>query len=652
MTVTLSRQADGTDARTTRDASWLVCGGCRSIIYAKRFVRSLRVCPECGWHAPLTAVERLTTLLDPGSVALVDTVVADSDPLGFVDSRPYVDRLRDARAATGLAEAVVSARGRIDGNPVVVAAMDFRFMGGSLGAAVGEAVTQTAEIALRERTPLLLVTASGGARMQEGVLSLMQMAKTSQALGQLDEAGILTLALITDPTFGGVAASFATLPDIIIAEPGARLGFAGPRVIQQTIRQTLPPGFQTAEFLLRHGVVDMIRPRAELRATLARLLTVGSRRAARTAVPAPRSAPLRPPVSRSSASRSSASQPPVPQPFVSQLPAGGALVVDPERLPAREQWESVRLARRLGRPTTLDYIALMIEDWAELHGDRMAADCPAMVCGLGRLEGTPVVVIGTQKGRSAAELSARNYGMPSPAGYRKAARAMRLAAKLGLPVVTLIDTAGAFPGIDAEQNGQSVAIAENLRLMAGLPVPVVAVVTGEGGSGGALALAIADRVLMCANAVYSVISPEGCAAILWKDAAAGPKAAAALRVDARELLRGGIVDGVVPEPEAGADSDHLLAAHALRDALTSTLAQLLPRDQMTLVTGRRARFRRFGADTLTTLDDDRDIDHELDDDLDRDFGRAGVGGHGVDDDRDGRDQRDLDRDDLDEKESA
>ncbi|WP_241255809.1 acetyl-CoA carboxylase, carboxyltransferase subunit beta, partial [Candidatus Protofrankia californiensis] len=515
MTVTLPRQAG--DA-ATRAASWLVCGGCRSIIYAKRFTRSLRVCPECGWHAPLTAVERLTTLLDPGSVALVDTVVSDSDPLQFVDSRPYVDRLRDARAATGLTEAVVSARGRIDGNPVIVAAMDFRFMGGSLGAAVGEAITQTAEIALRERTPLLLVTASGGARMQEGVLSLMQMAKTSQALGQLDEAGILTLSLITDPTFGGVAASFATLPDIIIAEPGARLGFAGPRVIQQTIRQTLPPGFQTAEFLLRHGVVDMIRPRAELRATLARLLTVGSRRAARTAMPVPRSS--------------------VPQPS-----GNAALIVEPDRLPAREQWESVRLARRLGRPTTLDYIALMIEDWAELHGDRMLADCPAMVCGLGRLEGTPVVVIGTQKGHSATELSERNYGMPSPAGYRKAARIMRLAAKLGLPVVTLIDTAGAFPGIEAEQNGQSVAIAENLRLMAGLPVPVVAVVTGEGGSGGALALAIADRVLMCANAVYSVISPEGCAAILWKDASAGPKAAAALRVDARELLRNGIVDG-------------------------------------------------------------------------------------------------------------
>ncbi|WP_322779894.1 acetyl-CoA carboxylase, carboxyltransferase subunit beta [Frankia sp. Cas4] len=560
----------------TRGPSWLVCGGCRAIVYAKKFTRALRVCAECGWHAPLTAHERLTMLLDPDSVHLLEAVVSDNDPLRFVDSRPYVERLREARAATGLDEAVVCARGRIDGNPVVVAAMDFRFMGGSLGAAVGEAITQAAEIALRERTPLLLVTASGGARMQEGVLSLMQMAKTSQALGQLDEAGILTLSLITDPTFGGVAASFATLADIIIAEPGARLGFAGQRVIAQTIRQTLPPGFQTAEFLVRHGVIDMIRPRAELRATLARLLTVGSRRSVSRTVPAPRSA------------------------------GRSALIVDPDRLPERDQWESVRLARRLGRPTTLDYIALIIEDFNELHGDRMSADCPAMVCGLGCLEGVPVVVIGTQKGRTAAELSGRNYGMPSPAGYRKAARIMRLAAKIGLPVITLIDTAGAYPGIEAEKQGQAVAIAENLRLMAGLPVPVVAVVTGEGGSGGALALAFANRVLMCSNAVYSVISPEGCAAILWKDAAAGPKAAAALRVDARELLRSGVVDGVVPEPDGGAHSDHLLAAHALRDALTSTLAELLPRDQMTLVTGRRTRFRQFGAHTLTLLDADLD----------------------------------------------
>jgi acetyl-CoA carboxylase carboxyl transferase subunit beta len=380
------------------------------------------------------------------------------------------------------------------------------------------------------------------------------MAKTSQALRQLDEAGVLTVSLVTDPTFGGVAASFATLCDVIVAEPGARLGFAGPRVIAQTIGETLPAGFQTAEYLLEHGIVDLIAPRPELRAVLGRLL-----RAAGGTTPA---APLRDP-----------------------------LVRDPDALPERHPWDAVRAARRLGRPTTLDYAALLMDEFTELHGDRAAADCPAMVCGLGLLAGSPVALIGTQKGRTASELARRNFGMPTPSGYRKAARVMRLAAKLGLPLVTLIDTAGAYPGVAAEEQGQAVAIAENLRLLSGLPVPVVAVVTGEGGSGGALALAVADTVLMCADAVYSVITPEGCASILWKDAASAPRAAEALRVDARSLLRLGIVDGVVPEAE---HDDHVDAARLLGDAVRAALRPLAGMSPAERTRLRHARFRAFG----------------------------------------------------------
>jgi acetyl-CoA carboxylase carboxyl transferase subunit beta len=540
------------------------------MVYRKRFERSGHVCPACGWHGPLTAPQRLAQLCDPGTAAPLDFTVRDYDPLGFTDSRPYPVRLREARSKTGLDEAVVCARGRIGGHAAVLAVMDFQFLGGSLGSAVGEAITQAAEIALAERTPLIIVSASGGARMQEGVLALMQMAKTSQALGQLDQAGILTISLITDPTYGGVAASFATLPDVIIAEPGARLGFAGRRVIEQTIGQSLPPEFQTAEFLLAHGVVDMIRPRAQLRGTLARLLSAAGRR-------------------------------PGPAPTGPGAGPGMPLVTDPAGLPERDPWECVRAARRLGRPTALEYIALMTEDFEELHGDRIEADCPAVVAGIGRLSGTPVAVIGTQKGHTAGELAARNFGMPSPSGYRKAARVMRLAAKLGLPVITLIDTAGAHPGIEAEERAQSVAIAENLRLMAGLPVPIVAVITGEGGSGGALALAIADRVLMCASSVYSVISAEGCASILWKNPAKAPDAAAALRVDSRSLLGLGVIDGVIPEPGEGTETDHLRAAINLRQAVTGCLSDLDSRNQAELLTGRHARFRRFGAGSWVPL---------------------------------------------------
>ncbi|GIG63084.1 hypothetical protein Lfu02_74560 [Longispora fulva] len=546
---------------------WVLCPRCRAVLYGRRLVRAARVCPECGRHEALDAPERLRQLLDEGTIEPLDLPVRTADPLGFVDTRPYPERLREARERTGLDEAVVCVRGAVEGHPVIVAAMDFRFLGGSLGSAVGELITLSAETALAERTPLLIVTASGGARMQEGMFALLQMARTSQALSRLDEAGVLTLSLVTDPTFGGVAASFATSCDVILAEPGARLGFAGPRVIAQTLRQTLPAGFQTAEFLLRKGFVDVIRPRSALRPTLARLLA---------AAPAPDLEPARTP--------------------------GEASAADPALtcaalLPERDPWEVVRLARRIERPTTLDYLGLILTDFEELHGDRASGDCPAIVAGLGQLDGQPVAVIGHQKGHEVAELATRNYGMASPAGYRKAARVLRLAAKLRVPVITLIDTPGAYPGIEAEEGGQAVAIAEILKLLAGLPVPVIAVVTGEGGSGGALALAVADEVLMFANAVYSVITPEGCAAILWKDPAAAPRAAAALRVDARQLLDLGLIDGVLPEPEDGAAADPVATADTLRRGLLARLPRLLALDPARLVADRRAKFRRMGAES-------------------------------------------------------
>ena len=561
MTKALSgRVAEGTD--------WVVCPGCRGMIYRKRLARNLQVCPECGSHHRLTAYQRIEQLFDESHRELLDVPVRSIDVLGFTDTMPYPERLAAARSATGLDESVVLASGTIDGNSVVAAVMDFRFLGGSLGAAVGELITRAAELALQERVPLLIVAASGGARMQEGAIALMQMVKTSQALGQLDEAGILTISLVTDPTYGGVAASFATLCDVIIAEPGARLGFAGPRVIEQTIRQTLPSGFQTAEFLLERGFIDMIRPRGALRATLARLLSLGW------------------------------SRPPTGVRRVTAQPAGGetnVVVRDYTQLPETDAWGNVQKARDLDRPTTVDYFSWAFDDFEELHGDRLGTDCAAIVGGTARLNGAAVMVIGHQKGRTLAERAAGNYGMPIPGGYRKAARLMRTAAKLSLPVITLVDTPGAYPGIEAEERGQAVAIAESIRLMAGLPVPVISLVTGEGGSGGALALAVADEVLICSHAVYSVISPEGCAAILWNDPRMAPTAAAALRIDARSLLYLGIVDGVVLEPEGGSQADHPLAAQRVRTALVAALQRLSGMGGAALVARRRARFRSFGA---------------------------------------------------------
>ncbi|WP_433722074.1 acetyl-CoA carboxylase carboxyltransferase subunit alpha [Actinoplanes sp. CA-051413] len=540
-------------------ADWVRCDGCHGLVYGPRYARDLNVCPLCGRHGPVTAHERLEQLLDPGSRADIPTVRTDPDPLGFTDTRPYPQRLALARAATGLTDAVIAAHGTIEGRPLVIIAMDFRFLGGSLGVAVGATIVRAADEALAARVPFVMVTASGGARMQEGVLALMQMARTAQALAELDEAGLLTVTVVADPTYGGVAASYASLADVVLAEPQARLGFAGPRVIAQTIGAELPPGFQRADFLLAHGLVDRIVPRAGLRSILGHLLVVNDR----------------------------PGEPVEPQP----VPAG-------DDRPASEQaWEVVRLARHPDRPTTSDYVEDLCTGFVELHGDRTGADCPAILGGIAVFGSRPVVVIGHQKGHTTRELVARDFGMARPSGQRKAARLLRLAAKLGLPVITFIDTPGAHPGVDAEEGGQAGSIAENIRLMARLPVPTVAVITGEGGSGGALALAVADRVLACANAVYSVISPEGCAAILWKEPAATPQAAEALRLRAPDLLALGVIDGIVAEPAGGAHTDPAAAAQLLGAALAQALDEVTGASPAERMNRRRGRIRNSGGGT-------------------------------------------------------
>lgn len=556
---------------------WSRCAGCASLLYRKRLRRNLDVCPECGEHTRLGAPERLRQLVDPGSLRPLADRLPEADPIDFVDVLPYPHRLTAARASTGLVEAVVCATATIGGHPVAVAVMDFRFLGGSLGCAVGELITRTAERALDERIPLVLVTASGGARMQEGVLSLMQMATVSQAIAALREAGLLTVSVLTDPTYGGVAASFATNTDLVLAESGARMGFAGPRVIRQVTGRALPEGFQTADFLLRHGQVDMVVQRRSLRGRLVALLAATHA-----------GAPTRPSVPRQEPARRR-----------ERLAADDVAAARPPEAdgtpPVRDAWDTVRMARHPGRPTTLDYLDSVFDGFVELHGDRLGADCPAIVGGLARLAGRHVMVIGHQKGHTTAELVARNFGMASPAGHRKALRLMRLAARLGLPVVTLVDTPGADPGVSAEEHGQAAAIAENILALTVLPTPVLAVITGEGGSGGALALAVADRVLMLENAVYSVISPEGCAAILWPDRSAAPQAARALRLSAPDLRRLGVVDEVVPEPPAAAHDDPAETALRLRAALLANLLPLVDVPPAMLVRLRRQRFRRFGA---------------------------------------------------------
>jgi acetyl-CoA carboxylase carboxyl transferase subunit beta len=552
----------------TADVQWVKCPSCDAFVYSKRLVRNLKVCPECNHHFRLRVRERLAQLLDEGSFEERSQDIESTDILGFVDSKPYPARLEDARKKTGNREAAVFGTGTISGHPLVVAAMDFQFMGGSMGGGVGEIITQAAEHALTTNTPLLIIASSGGARMQEGCVSLMQLAKTSQAVAKLHEAGVLTICLNTDPTYGGVTASFAMLGDVLMAEPAAMVGFAGPSVIEQTIRQKLPAGFQTAEFLMDHGMLDLVEPRENLRNSLRKLLAFH--------VPRPDS-------------------PKLPE------PEGEAPITDPAKLRDRDPWEAVSLARHIDRPTCLEYIGFLFDDFLELHGDRHFKENAAIVGGVALLGDLPVVVIGHQKGHTTSEMVTRNFGMPDPEGYRKALRLMHHAAKFKMPLVTLIDTPGAYPGLGAEERGQAVAIAQCIMDMSRLPVPAVAIVTGEGGSGGALALGVGDRVLMMENSYYSVISPEGCSTILWNDATAAPRAAAALKITPPDLLRLGIMDAIVPEPAEGAHTEPVVAAANLKTALLSCLDELLPMDGAALVEARYARFRAFGSPDQASL---------------------------------------------------
>jgi acetyl-CoA carboxylase carboxyl transferase subunit beta len=547
--------------RVEDETRWVKCPRCDAFVYTKRLQRNLKVCPECNHHFRVPIRERLVQLLDADSLVEASGQIEAVDALGFADTRPYVVRLDDARRQTGDREGALYGTAAIGGLPVVVAAMNFGFMGGSMGAAVGEVVTQAAEVALSTRTPLLLIAASGGARMQEGCLSLMQMAKTSQAIARLHEAGVLYLCLLTDPTYGGVSASYATQGDILIAEPSALIGFAGPRVIAQTIRQKLPDRFQTAEFLMDHGMVDLVEPRENLRHLIQKILRFHQEGRGQRL----------PPVE------------------------GRKPITNPASLQECESWETVELARNVNRPTALEYIGYIFDDFQELHGDRLFAEDAAIIGGLASLGELTVMVIGHHKGHTTSEMIERNFGMPNPEGYRKALRLMQYAARFGMPIVTLVDTPGAYPGIGAEERGQSIAIAQSIMEMSRLPVPIVTVVTGEGGSGGALALAVGDRVLMMENAYYSVISPEGCAAILWKNAAAAPTAAAALRLTAPDLLRLGIMDAVVPEPDGGAHVDATVAAANLKTAIVGSLSDLLGTSREDLLDRRYQRFRAFGA---------------------------------------------------------
>ena len=496
-------------------------------------------------------------------------------------------------------------------------------MGGSMGAVVGEKVTRAAEHALAARVPLVVVSASGGARMQEGTLALMQLAKTLAAIERLRPAGVPFVSILSDPTTGGVFASFAAVGDVNIAEPNALIGFAGARVTAGTIAAELPPGFQRSEFLFEHGFVDRVVARPELRDELAgllRLLPVRGSLASAEPTDGDLSA-FRPLSFLSSiagrvgelATGDGIGGATDPAPAVASTSADGlAAGAVADRTTASlagveadrdDVWARVQLARNLRRPRTLEFVAAMADEFIELHGDRLFGDDAAIVAGLARIDGRRVVVIGQQKGADTEENIRRNFGMPHPEGYRKAMRVMELAERFGLPVVTFVDVPGAYPGPESEERGIAEAIARSIALMTRLRTPIVTVITGEGGSGGALAIAVGDVVVALENAVYSVISPEGCASILWRTSDEAATAAAAMRMTAADQHALGVVDIVVPEPGEGAHAEPEADRQALRAIVLDRLDALDALIVDELVEARYRRYRALGAYTEAAQSD-------------------------------------------------
>ena len=547
------------------DDGYLIrCPKCGKMVDRGRVAKRKYICYECESYFRVKTHNRIRMVADPHTFEPWFTDLSMHNPLAY---EGYEEKITAAREKTGLDEAVTVGQCKVFGEDIVLGICDSRFLMASMGHVVGEKITAAVERAIEKRLPVFLFCCSGGARMQEGLISLMQMAKASAAIQKLGEAGLLYTAILTDPTTGGVTASFAMLGDVIMAEPGALVGFAGPRVIRQTIGQELPEGFQTAEFLVEHGIIDGIVERRNLKKTIYFLIKAHQCREGE---------------------------------YANFVPGKDFHFILNEILKEKEwtlkpisAWEKVKAARRLERPSALDYMDVIFDYFVEARGDRCFRDDPAIVGGIGFLDGQPVTVIADHKGKELAECQRRNYGMPMPEGYRKALRLMKQAEKFNRPIVSFINTSGAFCGIEAEERGQGEAIARNLREMSALKVPVLCIFIGEGGSGGALATAVGNEVWMLENATYSILSPEGFASILWKDSSKAKEASEVMRITAQDLKQLHVIEKIIPEfGGAGQDTAEAIGSY-LKEQIKTFLEGYRGKSGEEIAAQRYERFRSF-----------------------------------------------------------
>ena len=488
------------------------CNKCGKGIFTEDYKKNLYICPKCGGYLRMPAQKRIEFLTEADSFEEWDTGLSTENPLHMIG---YPDKIKALQDKTKLDEAVITGKARIGENEVALMVMDGRFLMASMGEVVGEKIARGVERATKEKLPVIIFTCSGGARMQEGMTSLMQMAKTSAALKRHSDAGLLYITVLTDPTTGGVTASFAMLGDIILAEPKALIGFAGPRVIEQTIHKKLPKGFQRSEFLLKHGFIDKIVERKDMKTVLEQILTMHRLTTKHSGIVKNTGVVSEIKTDLNTVNPSSKRE---DVQAVSNKNAGKSRkqklsLAQKKRAGEKTAWERVLTSREKDRPVGEDYIYGLFEEFIEFHGDRNFGDDAAICGGIAYFQGKPVTVIAQMKGKSTAENIARNFGMPEPEGYRKALRLMKQAEKFHRPIICFVDTPGAFCGMEAEERGQGEAIARNLYELSSLK------------------------------------APEGYAAILWKDGSQAARAAKAMKLTSYDLYKAGFVEKIIPEPE-------------------------------------------------------------------------------------------------------
>ena len=529
---------------------WIKCTKCGKLIYRKELEKNKFICMKCGKYFRMPSENRILDIIDEGSFVELFTDVLDKNPIDFPG---YSEKKEIIKKETNLEEAVITGKASIGHIEVMLGVCDTRYLMGSMGYIVGEKITKLFENATKAQLPVIMINCSGGARMQEGIISLMQMAKTVDSVKQHSDAGLLYISVLTDPTTGGVAASFAMLGDVILAEPNSLIGFAGPRVIEQTTKQKLPVGFQTSEFLYEHGFLDMIVIRRELKERIYEILKAHQK----------------------------------PKVIERKRKTISACTF----CDYKDSWKKVQLSRKIDRPTTVDYITHVFERFIEFHGDGETGEDQAIIGGIAFLDNIPVTVIGHQKGKTTEERIIRNFGMAHPEGYRKAIRLMKEAEKFRRPIITFIDTPGAACGVEAEKRGEASAIAKCIYEMFNLKVPILSILIGEGGSGGALGLAVANEVWAMENSTYSILSPEGFASILWKNEKRAKEAANLMKMTAKDLLDLGVIEKILPEGNEA--SEFKVITDFLQVQILDFIYNMSLKNEDEIVASRETRFRSF-----------------------------------------------------------